>query len=231
MVLQAKVGRFIDQINEQYEHLQTSAAEYVKAILAIGDLIVTADEYYEGDEIGKLEFLEALPFNASTASKYRAVAKNRLLKNRRNLKRLPPSVHALYELNQLDDENLGRAIDSDISDMSVRAAREITASIKQPKPGVGGPRKVQQRKFEELITISVASDIETDDVNDLLKRIGRIVDGHSKAKKRYSRKIIEQKISDLEMLALEQYKQLIPSVQSKNTEQYRLSNLVDSAVY
>jgi hypothetical protein len=109
------LGSYSKKIASIYKHQQLASQTTIKAIIEIGNLLIEAREYKDSlnqknkNELWK-KFSTSLSFSSSSISKYIKIAEHPILRLKKNHKFLPPSIHSLYEISQINEKKLLRLI-------------------------------------------------------------------------------------------------------------------------
>jgi hypothetical protein len=215
--------------NQQNE----SARKTVECIVKIGELLLQADDYFQshGDTMGLLAFEESLPFPKSVASKYRRIAMNATLVDRSFTQKLPPSVHSLYELSQVEPDELRKGLEmgvisaeferSEIADYAV--AHRSSSSEGAP----GRPRKEKKILYDDLLLLKVDRNVSTADRVKLLEAISRLAVVYPEVQCVPAKKIAAERMKEIREQAAKGFEGLYKDM---SPEARTLANLVDRAI-
>ena len=173
MVHRESIKSLLEKIRSAYE-LQTE--HYIKSceqVITIGTLLLQADTLVTSDE-DELSFLEALPFEASTVSKYKQIAKHPVLSDLSLLRRLPSAMSTLYEFSKSSEQALLDGINSgEIHPTSTRAdaSKFARENPKAAHAGRGAPVKESTAIDFSQVKISTECTAEEQDaiLQELLK--------------------------------------------------------------
>jgi len=179
-VAESSLERLRSEIAKAWQEQNESIKKTVESIIRIGELLLKVDAHFEAakDKMGLLEFEESLPFAKSMASKYRHIAMNATLADRSFTQQLPPSIHSLYELSQVDPSELRKGLETGLISPEFQRS-EIAEYTSEHKPltptgTVGRPRKADKVLYDNLLTLRVDRSVSAPERAELVDAITRL---------------------------------------------------------
>lgn len=228
------ISRIQNDIEHQWQQQNEFYRKTIESVMKIGQLLLKADAYFSksADKIGLLDFESKLPFSKSTASKYRQIASNDALTDKNLHKRLPSSVHSLYELSQLDPKRLRSDLekgvispDSDRTTVSQYAAER--KAIAPSGGGAGRPRKQNKSVYEDFLTIKIDKSTTAEDRQQLLEAFRKLAIKRPDVQCMFSKSVIADHLRKLKEEAEEEFTRLQEEMAPDNKF---LVNLIDRTI-
>jgi len=109
------LGSYSKKIVSIYKNQQLASQATIKAIIEIGNVLIEARNYKDSlkqknkNELWK-KFSTSLSFSPASITKYIKIAEHPVIRLKKNHKFLPPSIHSLYEIAQIDEKKLLKLI-------------------------------------------------------------------------------------------------------------------------
>jgi len=233
VVTESSLERLRSEIAKAWQQQNESARKTVESIVRIGELLLEADAYFEkaGDKMGLLEFEESMPFNKSMASKYRHIAMNAALVDRSFTQQLPPSIHSLYELSQVDSSELRKSLETGVisADFQRSEIADYTSGHRSltPAGAEGRPRKAEKVFYEDLLTIRVDRSVSAADRVKLVEAISRLAGTYPEVHCVPSKSIVAERLKAIRDDAQKGFEGLQKDM---GPEAHTLANLIDRAI-
>lgn len=228
------VSRIQSEIHENWRQQNEFAQKTVEAIVKIGQLLLKVDAHFRktDDKVGLLEFESDLPFSKSMASKYRRIAANDALVDKTLFNYLPPSIHSLYELSQVEPKDLRNgiktgAISSDSERLEIADFSTGRKSLAPAGGGAGRPRKQNKPTYEEVLTLKIDRTVAPEVRIELISAMSKLAHRYPEVQCVFSKSVIAENLKELRAEAEAEFVRL----QSEMTTQNRfLVNLVDRSL-
>jgi len=189
-----------------YKNQQLASQATIKAIVEIGNVLIEARDYKDSlkqknkNELWK-KFSTSLSFSPASITKYIKIAEHPVIRLRKNHKFLPPSIHSLYEIAQIDEKKLLKLIStgkitSDIG-RSELALLKNNASKSKVLGGLVDEVEVLSIRFPANSWMSDFNDIQNELLSFLEKRQIGFVYGNEfkkieRAETNYQNKIVRK---------------------------------------
>lgn len=162
------LGSYSKKIASIYKNQQLASQATIKAIIEIGNVLIEARNYKDSlkqknkNELWK-KFSISLSFSPASISKYIKISEHPVIRLRKNHKYLPPSIHSLYEIAQIEEKKLLKLISS--GKITTDIGRSELALLKN---NASGSRALGGRGEEvEVLSIRFPANSWMSDFNDV----------------------------------------------------------------
>jgi hypothetical protein len=232
-VAESSPERLRSEIEKAWQEQNESIKKTVESIIRIGELLLKVDAHFDAakDKMGLLEFEESLPFTKSMASKYRHIAMNATLADRSFTQKLPPSIHSLYELSQVDPSELRKGLETGLISPEFQRSEiaDYTSEhrLLSPTGTVGRPRKAEKVLYDVLLTLRVDRSVSAVDRAKLVDAISRLASTYSEVQCIPSRGVLAERLKVIRADAEKEFERLQKEV---TPETHTLANLIDRAI-
>ena len=164
------------KITIAYSSAIEHAYKSVEQLVVVGQELLKAEIVAKKSRLPLQDFYEQLPFSQAMVSKYKSIASNAAIANKKNQKSLPTSIATTYELSKIEAETLSDLIKSEVVTQSTTRteAKQLSVNsaknIKQSNRG----RKQSTQIQVEFAAIRVPTDISDDDKNLILELLHKL---------------------------------------------------------
>jgi hypothetical protein len=165
------------------------------------------------------------------ASKYRHIAMNATLVDRSFTQKLPPSIHSLYELSQVDPSELRKGLETGLISPEFQRS-EIAGYTSEHKPStptgtVGRPRKADKVLYDNLLTLRVDRSVSAPERAELVDAITRLASTYPEVQCVPSKAVVAKRLETIRADAEKEFERLQTEMMPDTKF---LTNLVDKAI-
>jgi len=162
----------------------------LESILKTGNTLIAAKAALVHGQFEEM-IAHDLPFTASTAQRYMAVARDSRITNPAHAQLLPAAWPTLYELTKLKGEAFEQALSSGAINpkMTRSNAAKLSAAPTSAPANKGTPANKVQRSVQHLYTLACDAkvdwiNVDLDMVRDLIEELNSRLDSHAEAARR-----------------------------------------------